>query len=69
VQSIKQSGNEAGTEYDDIRIRKKIEVPKHPHFLNPLAKFAVLVYNHLRSRGILACPTVVQSETNNQFKN
>ena len=38
-------------------------VPKHPHFLNPLAKFAVLVYNHLRSRRILACPTVAQSET------
>ena len=35
----------------------------YPHFLNPLAKFAVLVYNHLRSRRILACPTVAQSET------
>ena len=31
---------------------KKIGAPKHPHFLNPLAKFTVLVYNHLRSRRI-----------------
>ncbi len=50
-------------------ICKKIGAPKHPYFLNPLAKSAVLVYNHHRSRRIIACPTVVQSETNNQFKN
>ena len=53
--------------YDNIKISKKIGVPKHPHFLNPLAKSAVLVYNHHRSRRILARPTVVQSETSNQF--
>ena len=38
------------------------------HFLNPLAKFAVLVYNHLRTRRILGRPTVVQSETYNALK-
>ena len=54
--------------YDNIKISKKIGVPKHPHFLNPLAKFAVLVYNHLRTRRILERPTVVQSETYNALK-
>ena len=34
-----------------------------PRSLNPPAKSAVLVYNHLRSRRIQARPTVVQSET------
>ena len=34
----------------------------------PTCKIQMLVYNHLRSRGILACPTVVQLETSNQFK-
>ena len=47
---------------------KKTGVPKHPHFLNPLAKSAVLVYSHHRSRRILARPTVVQSETYNALK-
>lgn len=48
---------------------KKIEVPKPPYFPKPLAKSARLVYNQLRNRRILVCPTVAQSETNNQFKN
>ena len=48
---------------------KKIEAPKHPYFPKPLAKSARLVYNQLRNRRILVCPTVAQSETNNQFKN
>ena len=47
---------------------KKIEVPKHPYFPKPLAKSAKLVYNQARNRRILVCPTVAQSETNNQFK-
>ena len=42
---------------------KKIEVPKHPYFPKPLAKSARLVYNQLRNRRILVCPTVAQSET------
>ncbi len=40
-----------------------------PHSLNLHAKFAVLFYNHLRSRRILARPTVVQSETIISLKN
>ena len=48
---------------------KKIEMSKHPYFPKPLAKSASLVYNQLRNRRILVCPTVAQSETNNQFKN
>lgn len=40
----------------------------HPHFLNPLAKSAMSVYNHLRTRRILERPTVVQSETYNALK-
>ena len=40
------------------KIHKKIGVPKHPHSLNPLAKFAVLVYNQVRNRRILKRPTV-----------
>ena len=48
---------------------KKIGVPKHPYFPKPLAKSARLVYNQLRNQRILVCPTVAQSETNNQFKN
>lgn len=40
-----------------------------PYFPKPLAKSARLVYNQLRNQRILVCPTVAQSETNNQFKN
>lgn len=42
---------------------KKIEMSKHPYFPKPLAKSARLVYNQLRNRRILVCPTVAQSET------
>ena len=42
---------------------KRSQVPKHPYFPKPLAKSARLVYNQLRNRRILVCPTVAQSET------
>ena len=41
----------------------KIEVRKTPLFPKPLAKSAIVVYNQVRNRRILACPTVAQSET------
>ena len=44
-------------------MRKKIEVRKTPLFPKPLAKSAIVVYNQVRNRRILACPTVAQSET------
>ena len=44
-------------------MRKKIEVRKTPLFPKPLAKSAIVVYNQVRNRRILACPTVTQSET------
>ena len=36
---------------------------KTPLFPIPLAKSAIVVYNQVRNRRILACPTVAQSET------
>lgn len=36
---------------------------KTPLFPKPLAKSAIVVYNQVRNRRILACPTVAQSET------
>ena len=44
-------------------MRKKIEVRKTPLFPKPLAKSAIVVYNQVKNRRILACPTVAQSET------
>ena len=43
--------------------KKAIEVRKTPLFPKPLAKSAIVVYNQVRNRRILACPTVAQSET------
>ena len=39
------------------------EARKTPLFPKPLAKSAIVVYNQVRNRRILACPTVAQSET------